>query len=156
MLLAVALICSYIETLIPISFGIPGIKLGLANIVTVVAIYIIGVKEAILISITRILLTGFMFGSMSVIVYSLAGGILSFLIMILLKNVIKLNILSVSGAGGIFHNLGQLLVAAFVVENAKLLYYMPILFVSGLLTGVLIGVVSHEVIKHLRGIIGKE
>ena len=156
MLLAVALLCGYVESLIPFSFGIPGIKLGLANLVTVIALYRLGPKEALLISIARILLSGFLFGNMSAVVYSMAGGILSFLVMLFLKNVVKLNILSVSGAGGIFHNLGQLFVAALVVENLNLLYYMSILFFSGLVTGLLIGVASREVLKHLPVMAGKE
>ena len=156
MLLAVALLCGYVESLIPFSFGIPGIKLGLANLVTVIALYRLGPKEALLISIARILLSGFLFGNMSAVVYSLAGGILSFLVMLFLKNVVKLNILSVSGAGGIFHNLGQLFVAALVVENLNLLYYMSVLFFAGLVTGLLIGVASREVLKHLSAMAGKE
>lgn len=149
MLLAVALLCSYVETLIPFSFRIPGIKLGLANIVIVITLYLIGSKEALAVSIARILLSGLLFGNLSIVVYSLAGGLLSFFIMLFLKNVVKLNILSVSGAGGICHNLGQLCVAALVVENLNLLYYMSVLFFSGLVTGLLIGLVSREVLKHL-------
>ena len=150
MLLAVALLCSYVETLIPFSFVVPGIKLGLANIVIVITLYLIGAKEALLISIARILLSGFMFGNMSIIVYSLAGGLLSFFIMLFLKNVVKLNILSVSSAGGIFHNLGQLCVAALVVENLNLLYYMSVLFFAGLVTGLLIGLVSQAIFSVIR------
>lgn len=156
MLLALALLCSYIESLIPFSFGIPGIKLGLANIVTVVALYLVGIKEALLVSVARILLSGLLFGNMFAVVYSLAGGILSFLSMIFLKQVLKLNILSVSAAGGIFHNLGQLLVAALVVENLHLLYYMPVLFFAGLITGILIGIGGREIVIRLKGLPGKD
>lgn len=151
MLLALALLCSYIESLIPINFRVPGIKLGLTNIVVILAMYRMGVKEALLISIARIILAGFLFGNLFAIAYSLAGGILSFLVMAFLKNVAKLNILSVSGAGGVFHNLGQLLVAALVIENMNLLYYMSVLFFAGLVTGLLIGLVSREILKRLPG-----
>ena len=156
MLLAVALLCGYVESLVPFSFGIPGIKLGLANIVVVTTLYLFGAKEAVMISIARILLAGFLFGNISSIIYSLAGGMLSLLIMILLKVIFKLNILSVSGAGGIFHNLGQLLIAAFIVENMNLLYYMSILFFAGLITGLLIGLVSREILIHLVDSAGKD
>ena len=150
MLLGLALLCSYVETLIPINFRIPGIKLGLANIVVVIAIYLVGVKEALLITVARILLSGLLFGNMFAIVYSLAGGLLSFFVMVLLKTKVKLNIVSVSTAGGIAHNLGQLVVAALVVENMNLLYYMSVLFFAGLLTGLLIGIVSREIVMRLR------
>ena len=152
MLLALALLCSYVETLIPINFRIPGIKLGLANIVVVIALYLVGRKEALLISVARILLSGLLFGNMFAVVYSLAGGVLSFLVMVLLMTKGKLNIISVSAAGGIAHNLGQLVVAALVVENMNLIYYMSVLFFAGLLTGVLIGIVSREVIARLRAV----
>lgn len=149
MLLALALLCSYVETLIPFNFGVPGIKLGLTNIVVILTMYMMGLKEALLVSVARIILAGFLFGNPFTIVYSLAGGILSFLVMVFLKNVLKLNIISISAAGGVFHNLGQLIVAALVVENMNLLYYMSILFFAGLLTGVLIGIVSREILARL-------
>ena len=149
MLLALALLCSYVETLIPFNFGVPGIKLGLTNIVVILTMYLMGLKEALLVSVARIILAGFLFGNPFTIVYSLAGGILSFLVMVFLKNVLKLNIISISAAGGVFHNLGQLIVAALVVENINLLYYMSILFFAGLLTGVLIGIVSREILARL-------
>lgn len=146
MLLALALLCSYVETLIPFNFGVPGIKLGLTNIVVILTMYLVGQKEALLVSVARIILAGFLFGNPFTIVYSLVGGILSFLVMVFLKNVLKLNIISISAAGGVFHNLGQLIVAALVVENMNLLYYMSILFFAGLLTGILIGIVSREIL----------
>lgn len=149
MLLALALLCSYVEALIPFNFGVPGIKLGLTNIVVILTMYLVGLKEALLVSVARIVLAGFLFGNPFTIVYSLAGGILSFLVMVFLKNVLKLNVISVSAAGGVFHNLGQLIVAALVVENMNLLYYMSILFFAGLLTGVLIGIVSREILARL-------
>lgn len=151
MLLALALLCSYVESLIPLNFGVPGIKLGLTNIVVILTMYLVGLKEAFLVSVSRIVLVGFLFGNPFTIVYSLAGGMLSFLVMVFLKNVLKLNIISISAAGGVFHNLGQLIVAALVVWNMNLLYYMSILFFAGLLTGVLIGIVSREIVMRLSG-----
>ncbi len=147
--LALALVCSYVESLIPISFGIPGVKLGLTNIVVILMLYTIGAKDAILISVLRIILAGFMFGNAFSIVYSLAGGILSFVVMLLLKNTGKLKILSVSVAGGISHNVGQLIVAALIVENYNILFYVPVLIIAGIITGFLIGLLAGEIVLRI-------
>lgn len=147
--LALALVCSYVESLIPISFGIPGVKLGLTNIVVILMLYTIGSKDAILISVLRIILAGFMFGNAFSIIYSLAGGILSFVVMLLLKKTGKLKILSISTAGGISHNVGQLIVAALVVENYNILFYVPVLIVSGIITGFLIGLLAGEIVLRI-------
>lgn len=147
--LALALVCSYVESLIPISFGIPGVKLGLTNIVVILMLYTIGAKDAILISVLRIILAGFMFGNAFSIIYSLAGGILSFVVMLLLKNAGKLKILSISTAGGISHNVGQLIVAALVVENYNILFYIPVLIIAGIITGFLIGLLAGEIVLRI-------
>ncbi len=143
--LALALVCSYIESLIPFYFGVPGMKLGLTNIVILLVLYYAGVKEAFVISVSRIFLAGFMFGSGFSILYSLAGGILSLLVMVLLKHTGKFQMISVSVCGGICHNLGQIIVAVFVVDNAYLFSYFPLLFVGGALTGFLIGILAREI-----------
>lgn len=147
--LALALVCSYVESLIPISFGIPGVKLGLTNIVVILMLYTIGAKDAILISVLRIILAGFMFGNAFSIIYSLAGGILSFVVMLLLKNAGKLKILSISTVGGISHNVGQLIVAALVVENYNILFYVPVLIIAGIITGFLIGLLAGEIVLRI-------
>lgn len=147
--LALALVCSYVESLIPISFGIPGVKLGLTNIVVILMLYTIGAKDAILISVLRVILAGFMFGNAFSIIYSLAGGILSFVVMLLLKNTGKLKILSISTAGGISHNVGQLIVAALVVENYNILFYVPVLIIAGIITGFLIGLLAGEIVLRI-------
>ena len=147
--LALALVCSYVESLIPISFGIPGVKLGLTNIVVILMLYTIGAKDAILISVLRIILAGLMFGNAFSIIYSLAGGILSFVVMLLLKNTGKLKILSISTAGGISHNVGQLIVAALVVENYNILFYVPVLIIAGIITGFLIGLLAGEIVLRI-------
>jgi len=148
--LALALICSYIETLIPFHIGIPGVKLGLTNIVIVWALYLLGAKEALAISVMRIVLSGMMFGNAFSIAYSLAGGLLSFIVMFLLKKTGKFKCVSVSIAGGIFHNIGQLLVAAAIVQNLSVFYYIPVLFISGTITGLVIGVISQELILRVK------
>ncbi len=148
--LALALICSYVESLIPFYFGIPGVKLGLTNIVVVWMLYSIGAKEACLISVLRILLAGFLFGNPFSILYSLGGGILSFLVMALIKRTGKFQVVSVSVLGGIFHNVGQLFVASVAVENLNLFYYTPVLLAAGFITGFLIGILSQEMIRRLK------
>lgn len=144
---ALALILSYVETLIPISFGVPGIKLGLANLVIVIVLYTYGGREALLLSVTRILLSGFLFGSLSMIFYSLAGGVLSLAVMVFLRRLGGFSVQGISMAGGVFHNIGQLLLAMVVVETYQVGYYVPILLISGLVTGMVIGVISGEVLK---------
>ena len=150
MMIALAMIFSYVETMIPINFGIPGVKLGLANLVIVAAIYLFGGKQAFLISIVRIFLSGFMFGNLASIMYSLAGGLLSLAVMLLLKKTDKLSILAVSVMVGICHNIGQLIVAMLVVENLKLIFYVPVLLISGFLTGLLIGIVCRVILPAVK------
>ena len=152
MLVALALIFSYVEVLIPFSFGIPGIKLGLANLVVVTGLFILKPSEVFGILLTRIILVAFLFGNMSSLIYSLSGGILSFCVMLLLKRCKGFSITGISIAGGISHNIGQLVVAAIVVEAVSIFYYMPVLMISGLVTGMLIGIVGqrvHEVIGNI-------
>ena len=144
---ALALIFSYVETLIPIQFGIPGVKLGLANLIIVIMLYKGTVREAFLLSVVRILLSGFLFGNLFSIVYSLAGGIFSLLVMYILKKRGTFSVIGVSIAGGVFHNIGQLGIAMAVVATVKIGYYLPVLLVAGALTGALIGVVSDPVLK---------
>ncbi|MFV0363996.1 MAG: Gx transporter family protein [Suipraeoptans sp.] len=149
-MVALALIFSYIESLIPINFGIPGIKLGLANLVIVVALYMMDTPSAYILSVTRVLTAGFMFGNMMIIVYSLVGGLLSLSIMAILKKINKNSLIAISIAGGVFHNIGQLIVAAITLETLQISYYAPILIISGLITGLVIGVVAEAIIKRIR------
>lgn len=147
---ALALIFSYVELLIPIQLGVPGIKLGLPNVLIVIMLYKFGSKEALLLSVVRIVLTGFIFTNMFSIVYSLAGGLLSLAVMSLLKNQGSFSVVGVSIGGGVFHNLGQLCAAMAVTNTLKVGYYFPVLLIAGLLTGALIGVASGEVLKRVR------
>lgn len=149
---ALALMFSYIETMIPIQFGVPGIKLGFANIMIVIMLYKSSAKEALLLSIVRIMLSGFLFGNLSSILYSIAGGVLSLGIMTLLKKQGGFSVIGVSVAGGVSHNVGQLIVAMLVVETYQVGYYFPVLLVAGVLTGLGTGVVSQEVLKRIRNI----
>ena len=147
---ALALILSYVETLIPIPIGIPGVKLGLANLIIVIALYRIEFRYVCLLSIVRVVLAGFMFGSMYSIFYSLSGAIVSLAVMCLLKYVDKFSVYGVSIAGGVFHNVGQLIMAMTVLESVSLIYYLPVLLISGMLTGLLIGLLSNEVLKRVK------
>ena len=114
---ALAMIFSYVEAILPINFGIPGMKLGLANLVIVTGLYYMSEKDVFLISLTRILLMGLLFGNGMSLLYSLTGGILSYIIMVTLKKKSSLSVLAVSVSGGVFHNIGQLAAAAFAISN---------------------------------------
>ena len=149
---ALALIFSYVETLIPVSFGIQGVKLGLANLMIVIALYKMRLKEVYLLSVTRILLSGFLFGNYFSILYSLAGGLLSLTVMALLKKREGYTVIGISAAGGVFHNVGQLLVAMAVVESFAISGYLPVLLIAGLLTGLLIGILAGQMLKRLTNI----
>ena len=146
---ALALIFSYVETLIPIHLGIPGVKLGLANLIIVITLYKMGTKEAYILSIVRVVLAGFIFGNMFSILYSMSGGLLSLSVMTLLKKTNKFSVMGVSMAGGVFHNIGQILMAAIVLDSLSITYYLPVLLISGVLTGFLIGFIANEMLKRL-------
>ena len=150
--IALALIFSYVETLIPIQVGIPGVKLGLANLVVVVVLYKMGIKEAYTLAVVRVILSGFLFGNLFSIVYSLAGGLLSLTVMVALKRTKRSVLLGISAMGGVFHNVGQLIMAALVLESLSIGYYLPVLLISGLVTGILIGIISGEMLKRLNRI----
>lgn len=153
--LSLAMICSYIETLIPFDFGIPGIKLGLTNIVVVLMLYTMGTGEAFLVSMVRIGLVGLLFGNVVGLLYSFSGGILSFLVMALLKKTKQFGCISVSVAGGICHNIGQIAAAVWMVSSGYVLYYLPLLLLAGVLTGGLIGILAQELIVRLRSVTEK-
>lgn len=153
LLIALAFVLSYVETLIPMAalgIVIPGVKIGLANIVVMVALYTLGARDALILSLIRILLVSFTFGNTVSMLYSLGGGILSYLVMALLKKAKVFTMVTVSIAGGIFHNVGQILMAMLVLENAGVAAYLPVLFFSGTITGLLIGLLGGEVAKRIQ------
>lgn len=145
-----ALLFSYVEMLVPVAVAVPGIKLGLANVVVLIVLYSMGGRDAFYISLVRIILTGLLFAGFAGLLYSIAGALCSFLAMLLLKKWNKLSIIGVSVAGGIFHNIGQITVAALVVDNSKLFYYLPVLLFAGVCTGVITGIVAKTCLPHLR------
>lgn len=142
LLTATALIFSYVEMLVPVSVGIPGVKLGLANIVIVFALYTLGFRYAFLISICRAFLSALLFGSIFSVLYSLAGAVLSLIIMSLLRKTGLFSIAAVSAAGGVFHNLGQIIIAAFVVRTPQMMLYFPVLVFSGIAAGTVNGILT--------------
>lgn len=156
MLVALAFVLSYIETLIPVNLGIPGAKLGLANLVVMVALYTLGTKEAFGLSMVRILLTGLTFSSMAAMLYSFAGGLLSFAVMALMKKTKKLSVTGVSVLGGIAHNAGQIFVAMWILDTATLIYYLPVLAITGVASGTVIGLLAVMVIRRIFGAINRD
>lgn len=156
MLVALAFVLSYIETLIPVNLGIPGAKLGLANLVVMVALYTLGTKEAFGLSMVRILLTGLTFSSMAAMLYSFAGGLLSFAVMALMKKTKKLSVTGVSVLGGIAHNAGQIFVAMWILDTATLIYYLPVLAITGVASGTVIGLLAVMVIRRIFGAISRD
>ena len=150
LLIALAFVLSYVEVLLPLNIGIPGAKVGLANIVVVVALYTIGSKNAFMLSLVRVLLVGLTFGNFAMMMYSLAGAFLSFIMMFLAKRTKKLSITGVSVVGGVFHNVGQILVAMFMLETSKLIYYLPFLMVIGIISGVVIGIWAAMIARRIK------
>lgn len=146
---ALALIFSYIEGLIPIRLGIPGAKLGLANLIVVIALYKVSWKETLLLAVVRVLLAGFMFGTLFSIIYSIAGGLFSLAVMMVLKRSGRFSVAGVSIAGGTAHNIGQMVVAMLVIESYSIIYYIPVLLAAGVLTGLVIGIAANEMLKRL-------
>lgn len=149
LLLAFGLILSYIESLIPFGFGIPGIKLGLANFAILLCLYTYSGKDAFVLNISRIMLSGFLFGNLYTIIYSLAGGMFSFVAMYLLKKTDKFTMKGTSVIGGVFHNVGQIIIAAFVVSTKGIFYFIPYLIVAGVFSGFIIGVIAQQVMPHI-------
>lgn len=147
--ITLALVVSYIEVLLPISLGIPGVKIGLANAVVMVLLFFTTWQRALGISILRIILVGFLFGNPMTIVYSLAGGILSLLVMVLLRKIKGLTPVGISVGGGVAHNLGQLSVAVLLMENTRIYYYAPVLLVTGTIAGIAIGVLTGILIQKI-------
>lgn len=156
LLLAFALILSYVEVLIPFSFGIPGVKLGLANMAVLLTLYLFGYRDAFLLTVVKALLCGILFGNMTMILYSLSGAMLSFLAMAVMIKIDRFHLFTVSAMGGVMHNVGQLLVAYFTVKTYSIFYYVPILILSGLIAGILIGIIVVLVMPYIRKAIRQE
>ena len=137
---ALSMLLGYLEHLIPFSVGIYGIKLGLANLSVLCLLYLVDVKYALIVHVLRIALCGLLFGNTFSVIYSFAGGLFSFAVMVLLKKWNKLGPVGVSICGGVAHNLAQLTAAVFMVEQLRIALYLPVLLISGSLAGLAVGV----------------
>ncbi len=156
-LTALALIFSYLETFVPMPVGVPGIKPGFANVVILIGLYTIGTRYALTINILRIVMAGILFSGIFGMMYSLAGGIMSLLTMAVLKKFKVFSIFGVSIAGGVVHNLGQIIMASVIISNIKMFVYFPVLVLSGIACGALVGAVSHNVLRMMpKGLLNKK
>lgn len=149
MLIALAFVFSYVEAMIPVPMPVPGAKLGLANLVSVVGLYTVGMLGTALVALVRIVLAGFTFGNTFSMLYSLAGGILSMAAMAGAKKSGFFSCVGVSILGGIFHNIGQLAVAAYVLQTTGVLAYFPALLAAGVLTGAVIGMLGGWIVERI-------
>ena len=145
---ALALVLSWVESLLP-PLGVPGVKLGLPNLAVVFALYRLGVRDACVISLVRVVLVALLFGNGAALAYSVAGAVLSLALMGLLKRTGKFSPVGVSVAGGVAHNAGQILVAMAMLETSRLVWYLPVVWVSGTVAGVLIGIAAGVLVKRI-------
>lgn len=148
-LTALAIIFGYIELQLPAFFAVPGIKPGLTNIVVVVALYSLDNKSALFINFVKIAIVSMLFGTVIAFMFSAIGGLLSTTVMILLKKTDKLSPIGVSAAGGITHNIGQIIVAMFVTGTTNILWYLGILWLTGTISGLLVGLIGGMICKHI-------
>lgn len=148
-MVSLAMILSYLESLIPFNLGVPGAKIGLANTVTILALVKFGALDALMISMIRVIMTTILFGNVVMMVYSLAGAFLSVLVMSLLSRSKIFGIIGISIAGAAAHNTGQCLTAAVLMHNKNILLYLPLLLLCGVIAGLVTGFISSEVIKRL-------
>jgi heptaprenyl diphosphate synthase len=139
---ALAILMGYVETMIPMPVPIPGVKIGLSNIVVLLALYVMGSKDGSAISVVRVAVSALLFKGFAGFWYSLAGAALSYIVMMPLSKSKKVSIIGTSVAGGVFHNIGQIIVAWRVLGRGVVLYLIPVLMVSGIVTGIGIGLVS--------------
>lgn len=147
---ALAMILSYLESLVPLSFAVPGVKMGLPNIVIMFALYRLSFKEACAVSIIRVVLISILFGNTLSLAYSAAGTLVSLAVMVLLKKSGRFSVTGVSVAGGVCHNAGQIAVAVLMLGTKEIAYYLPVLCVSGTVAGICIGIVSAILIEKVK------
>jgi len=152
LLVALMLVLGFVESLIPVAAGVPGIKLGLSNGVLIFAVYMLGIPTAFVLMALKVVLSGLMFGGVSAMMYAMAGGIISMIAMALLSRVKGIHPVVVSMVGGVMHNVGQVGLAMIMLNTPKLLYYMAILMIVGLICGTVTGVCADTVMKHLKKI----
>lgn len=149
-LVGVAMILSYIESMIPAFVAVPGVKVGLSNIATVFALYALGWPYAIIVSVVRVFLSALLFGNFVSLIYSLSGAAVALALMILLKRLDSFSSVGVSVAGGVGHNAGQIIAACIVMENAAISLYIIPLIISGTIAGVVIGLVAGNLVERVK------
>ncbi len=151
LLVAQALVLQIFESMMPVPFITPGSKLGLANIVTVIAIYSLSASETLLIIFLRLLLATMFYGNLSSLLYSMSGAMLSYIAMYLVKILGRNNVtvIGVSATGAVFHNIGQITMAALMIQSINITLYLPILTISGIGTGIFVGITAKYILSHL-------
>ena len=154
LLTAMMLVLGFIESLMPVAAGVPGIKLGLSNGVLLFALYMMDAPTAFLLMLLKVLLSGLLFGGVSAMMYAMTGGVCSMLGMILLKK-LRFHMVTVSMAGAVLHNLGQVLLAMIILETDQLIYYMAVLLLVGLACGAVTGVAAKATIGHMKKLKGR-
>ena len=156
MLTALAMVLGFVETLIPVNLGFTGMKLGLANLIVIITLYLFNVKTAVTVSLLRIILIAMTFGNISMMFYSLSGATLSILCMIIAKRIGGFSMVGISIIGGIMHNVGQIICAAFVVRTNGVFTYLPVLLFAGVISGMLIGIAAALVLARVKHIVKQE
>ena len=149
MFIAVAMVFSYVESLIPVNISVPGVKLGLANLVTIVVMFKMDVRSAWVISLIRVVLSALLFGNLSIMVYSLAGAVLSLLVMTLCMKLKIFGLLGTSILGAVSHNAGQIIMAAILMKSGNIMLYIPVLCISGTIAGICIGLAGAVLVRNL-------
>lgn len=154
LIVAQALVLHVLEGMIPVPIGIPGAKLGLANVFSIISLFILGFQSTLIVVILRVALATMFGGTLSSFMFSLSGGILSLVMMFLVKTLLKdkVSIIGISGAGAVSHNIGQLLVASYIVRNFSVMLYLPVMTFIGIGTGIFIGIAANYIIGHMSKI----
>ena len=156
LLTAIALIFSYIESMLPIPFPVPGMRLGFANIAIIAVLYLYGFKEALTVNVIRIILASLLFGNINSFFFSIAGGLASLCVMYLLKKTGKFSVIAVSGVGGVVHNIAQIFISIWVLGSPAIGYLMPIFIILGVVTGIICGIVAKIFLYHIKKTRGSE
>ena len=156
LLIAVAMILSYIESLVPAFVAVPGIKVGLSNIATVFALYTLGAPSAVAVSAVRVFLSSLLFGNFEMMIYSLGGAAMALTFMILLKRINRFSEVGVSVVGGVAHNAGQIITASFMLKNAGIVSYLAPLVISGTVAGVVVGIISALLVVRIGNLLKKQ
>ncbi len=147
---SLAILMGYVEAVVQIPVPIPGVKLGLSNIIVLLCMYVMGVKEAFYISIVRVVVSALLFRGFLGVWYSLAGAFLSYFTMIIAYKLKNISVIGVSVVGGIFHNIGQITVAYFMLGRNVVIYLIPVLIISGVITGFIIGIISKYCMEYVK------